>query len=112
MLEINLDPLAVDADAPPQEALDNGVAPEVHIQVVGGNDLPLADPRNPNRPLRYPALAVNFQLGREAALKLSALLKEKAESLPDDAPKSKIVQAKDMSEVNNVIDFDRKLRGK
>jgi hypothetical protein len=112
MNELNLDTMAVDADVLPQEALDAGAAPEVHVQIVSGHSLPLADPRDPNRPLRFPALAVNFQLGREAALKLAALLKEKAESLPEEGAKGKIIQAKSLEGIDNVVNLDQHLRGK
>jgi hypothetical protein len=112
MQELNLDTMAVDADVLPQEAIDAGAPPEVHVQVVSGNDLPFADPRNPNRPMRYPALAVNFQLSRSAALEFAELLKSKAESLPDDTASSKLAVVKDMSEVDNVVQLDRTLRGK
>src|SRR3954470_14010074 len=110
MVEISLDTLAVDVDAPPTAMLDQGVPPTLHVQVVGGNELPFEDPNHPNRPMRFPALAVNFQLNKTAALKFAALLQSKAESLPDAGPSSKLAVVSDLSEVGKVVDFDRKLK--
>lgn len=111
MIEVNLDTMAIDADSPTQEMIDNGAVPNVHCQVVGGNEMPLADPRNPNRPLRMPSLAVNFQLSKKAALEWAALLKEKAEALPDDSPvSSKLAIVSDLNGVDKVAQFDKNLR--
>lgn len=110
MIEINLDTMAVDADAPPAEMLESGAPANVHLQVVGGNDLPFADPRGGNRPLRYPSLAVNFQLSKTAALQFAELVREKAESLPDDKPESKIPIATSMDEVAKAAEFERNLK--
>lgn len=110
MIELNLDPMALDADSPDSEALEQGVPPTVHVQVIGGNELPFADPRNPNRPVRVPALAVNFQLNKHAALEFAALVKSKAESLPDDSASSKLEIVQDLSGVENVVDLNSKLK--
>jgi hypothetical protein len=110
MIEINLDTLAVDADAPPTEMLENGAPANVHLQVVGGNDLPFADPRGGNRPLRYPSLAVNFQLSKAAALEFAELVRKKAESLPDDKPQSNVPIATSMDDVAKAAEFERNLK--
>lgn len=110
MVEVSLETMAIDADSPTQEMIDNGAMPNVHCQVVGGNELPFADPRNTNRPMRIPALAVNFQLSKKAALEWAELLKEKAEALPDASTGSKLAIASDLSEVDKVAQFDKNLR--
>lgn len=110
MFEINVNTLAVDAEAPTQEALDQGAAPVVAAQVVGGSALPLADPQNPRRPLQFPSVAVNFALTKESALRFAELLKEKAEQLPD-APSGKIITASSLAEAEQVAHVQGKLAG-
>lgn len=112
MIELNLDTMAVDADCPSAEMVADGASALVHVQVIGGNDLPFADPNSPGRPMRAPALAVNFALSRNSALKLAELIREKAESLPDASASSKLAVVSDMSEASKVVRLDDRLRGK
>lgn len=111
MVEITLETMAIDADIPPAEMIDAGNPATVHVQVVGGNELPFEDPRHPDRPLRHPALAVNFQLTKKAALAFAARLQSKAESLPDQGAASKLAVVSDLSDVGKVVEFERKLKG-
>lgn len=111
MLELNLDTMAVDADAPPQEALDNGAPPVVHVQVVGGSALPVADPNNPGRPLVFPAIVVNYPLTKDAALKYAEKIKEEAEKLPDAMPSSsKLAVASNMNQAEQMAKATEQFR--
>lgn len=111
MLEISLDTLAVDAEAPPQEALDNGAPPLIHCQAVGGSALPLGDPQNPGRPLRFPSTVVSFPLSRDAALQWAEKIKEEAEKLPETTPtSSKLVTASSMSEAERMAQVSDRFR--
>lgn len=112
MVELTLDTLAIDADIPSQEALEGGAQPVVAAQVVGGSALPLADPTNPQRPLRFPSMAVNFALAKENALAFAKLLKEKAEQLPDaPQPSGKLITATNISEAEAVAEAHRRMKG-
>jgi len=93
MLEITIQAVGVDAEAANTEA---GEAPSVHLQVVGGTDLPFAQPGT-QRPLRVPTTAVRFDLTKEAATQLGELLKTEAEKLPD-SPSGKLQIASSMAE--------------
>lgn len=100
MVEISLDTLGIDAEAPTPEQLSVGAPPLVAAQVIGGSALPLGDPQNPGRPLRFPSFAVNFALNKKAALEFAELLKTKAESLPDEPNTSgRIITAQSMSDI-------------
>lgn len=112
MIELSLDSMAVDADVPSEDLIAQGTPAIVHVQVIGGNELPLADPQHPGRPLRTPAIAVNFGLTRSTALQFAELIRKKAESLPEDSASSKLAVVKDLSEAGKVLEFDRVLRGK
>lgn len=96
MLEISIQAIGVDAEAANTEA---GEPSSVHIQVVGGTDLPFAQPGT-QRPLRVPSTAVRFDLTKEAATQLGDLLKAEAEKLPD-SPSGKLAIASSMAEVEN-----------
>lgn len=108
MLEISLDTMAVDADAPDEAALQNGAPPQVIVQVIGGTVLPIADPST-RRPLRFPSHAVNFALTKETALELADLIKAKAETLPS-SPSGKLVTATSLDEVEQVADITKRFR--
>ena len=111
MLEISLDTMAVDAEAPPEEALGNGAPPLIHIQVVGASALPLGDPQNPGRPLRFPSTVVSFPLSRDAALQWADKLKEEAEKLPETPlASSKLAVATSMGEAERMAQVSDKFR--
>lgn len=93
MLEITIHAIGVDAEA----ETEAGAPSAVHIQVVGGTDLPFAQPGT-QRPLRVPTTAVRFDLTKEAATQLGDLLKTEAEKLPD-SPSGKLAVASSMAEV-------------
>lgn len=82
MIEVKLNAIGVGADAPDQEAIKNGADPYLSVQVVGAVYLPF-EVAPGQGPLPAPAVAVKFQLTKEAALKLRDQITEKAESLPN-----------------------------
>lgn len=96
MLEITIQAIGLDAEAANTEA---GEAPAVHIQVVGGTDLPFAQPGT-QRPLRVPTTSVKFDLTKEAAAQLGDLLKAEAEKLPA-SPSGKLEIATSLADVEN-----------
>lgn len=99
MLEITIQAIGIDAEAANTEA---GEAPSVHLQVVGGTDLPFAQPGT-QRPLRVPTTAVRFDLTKEAATQLGDLLKAEADKLPDTPTASgKLAIASSMAEVEGL----------
>jgi hypothetical protein len=110
MIEISINTLAVDAEAPTEEQIEAGAPPLVAMQLVGGSALPLADPNNPQRPVQFPSIAINVPLNKESALSLSKLLAEKAGSLPS-APSGKIIQASSMADVAQVAQVQNGLKG-
>jgi hypothetical protein len=106
MLELRLDTMALDVEAPD---LNNGEPALVHCQVLGGTDLPFAEPGT-QRPLKIPTVAVSFALTKEAALKFSNMLKEKAEGLPEEV-RSSLITAQSLQGVDKLAEVDKKFRG-
>jgi hypothetical protein len=100
MLEIGIDALGIDAVANE----DNG---EVVIQVVGGQQLPLAAPGT-NEPLKIPSASITYSLTKDAALKFADLLKERAEELPDEKSSS-ILTANDLKGVEELARMQQAL---
>ena len=111
MFEISLDTLGVDADVPTEEQLAAGAPAVVATHVVGGSSLPLSDPQNPGRPIQFPSSAVNFGLNKTAALAFAALLKEKAELLPDELPnvESRLIIPQSQNDVQRTAHINNKL---
>jgi len=108
MLDISIQCIGVDADTPDEAATQAGAAPHVHLQIVGGTDLPFSAPGS-NRPLRVPTTSVRFELTKQAAEQLGDLLKEKAADLPD-GPSGKLAIASSMADIEGVAGLD-KLKG-
>lgn len=96
MIEISIDTIAADA-----EAHDN----LCHVQVVGGQVLPL---HQNGKPLRMPSTVINFALTKEAALKLAEKIREEADGLPDE---SKIATAHSLEEIERLGADLSKLKG-
>lgn len=109
MIEINVDTMAVDVDGPTAEEVKEGAAPIVTVHVVAAGELPFSDPNNPNRPMRFPSMIVNYNLNKEAGQKLIDLLQEKVDALPSTSS-SKLAIVSDMSEAGKVAQLDRNLR--
>lgn len=109
MLEVGLDTIALDAQVPDQEALDSGAPNQVHCQVVGGSELPFAAPGH-QRPMKFPSIAVNFSLTKEAALRYAELLIEKANTLPDEKH-SDILTAQSLHGVEELAKANDRFRG-
>jgi len=100
MLEISIDCVGVDADIPDEQQLEAGAPPHVMLQVVGGTDLPFAQPGT-QRPLRVPTTSVRFTLTKEAADQLGDLLKEQSAKLPE-TKQSSLQIASSLSEAEHV----------
>lgn len=113
MLEITLETMAVDADGPNAEQLEEGVPPFLIVHVVGGSSLPLADPGNPRMPLRFPSTTVHFPLTKQGALDMATMLQDRAALLPD-APISsgKLVTASSIAEAEQVAKVQGRLTKK
>jgi hypothetical protein len=60
--------------------------------------------------MKVPSIIVKFALSRDAAIEWAALLKEKAEQLPEEK-KSSILTAQSMREAGMLAETDQRLRG-
>lgn len=109
MIELNIDAMAIDVDAPTQEMIDKGANPLVVCQVVGGSELPFANPNNPNTPMRFPSMTVSFSMDKETAEQYIKLLQEKVDQLPDKTASSKLTIAHSIQDADKVVDFQKHL---
>lgn len=84
MLDIRVVPLAIDAQAPDEQALELGAPPEVLTQITAGLFLPFE--QSPGQgPIPIPFANIRFGLPKDAVLDLIRRLTEAAENLPDQS---------------------------
>src|SRR4051812_17281408 len=100
MFEITVHTMAIDVGATSDEQQAAGMPPQVMGQIIGGTVLPFQGPDG--NPVQYPSISVNFNLNREAALKMAEKLKEEAERLPETKRADILVPKGGMGEVEQI----------